>query len=208
VSTTLLAKVASGALWPIAAVAILSIASKYVLTWRGRHIFNPTNFGIAVMLLCAPSSMTILSHEFSNSAIANAIIWCVGLIVVARARFLHITFAYLPAFVVFAALRAGLHGGELRTELAPLSGPMYQLFIFFMITDPPTAVTGKRNQVIVAILVAAMEAVLRMGNDAGLPLFAAFSAAPAIFGLAIVGPIAKWIDLERSAKPVVAARIA
>ena len=92
-----------------------------------------------------------------------------------------------------------LRPGELRAELAPLTGPMYQLFIFFMITDPPTAVTGKRNQVIVAILVAAMESLLRMGNDAGLPLFGIFSAAPAIFGLAIFGPIAKVIDLERGA---------
>src|SRR5262245_5922752 len=28
----------------------VTIASKFVLKWRGKHIFNPTNFGIVAML--------------------------------------------------------------------------------------------------------------------------------------------------------------
>lgn len=198
VSTTLLTRPAAGAWWPIVAVAVLSILSKYVLTWRGRHIWNPTNFGIALILLAAPNSATILGHEFGNSPWANGVIWFVGLIVVARARLLHITASYALGFLVFAWLRSLMFGTALTTEVAPLTGPMYQLFIFFMVTDPPTAVTGRNKQILVAFLVAACEALIRVGNDLELSFLAPFSAAPAIFGLTIVGPIAKWIDLERA----------
>ncbi|MCC7170925.1 MAG: hypothetical protein IT459_10785 [Planctomycetes bacterium] len=196
VSTTLLTRPAAGAWWPIVAVAALSILSKYVLTWRGKHVWNPTNFGIALILLAAPNSATILGHEFGNTPWANGVIWFVGLIVVARARLLHVTASYVVGFVVFAALRSVLNGGGFATELGPLTGPMYQLFIFFMVTDPPTAVVGRNKQIVVAFLVAACEALIRIGNDLELSFLAPFSAAPAIFGLAIVGPIAKAIDLE------------
>jgi Na+-translocating ferredoxin:NAD+ oxidoreductase RnfD subunit len=196
VSTTLLTRPAAGAWWPIVAVAALSILSKYVLTWRQHHIWNPTNFGIALILLAAPSSATILGHEFGNSPWANGVIWFVGGLVVARARLLHITASYALGFVFFAWVRSTMLGTQFGTEVSPITGPMYQLFIFFMVTDPPTAVTGRNKQILVAFLVAACEAVIRFGNDHGIALFLPFSAAPAIFGLTFVGPIAKLIDLE------------
>jgi len=196
VSTTLLTKAAAGLAWPIAAVAAFSIASKSVLTWRGRHLWNPTNFGIGVMLLAAPGSTAILSHEFGNSLWANLAIWCVGLAVVARARLLHITLAYVLTFLALSSLRSALIGSPLLTEIAPITGPMYQLFIFFQITDPPTAVAGRRKQIVVAVLVAVVEAALRLGNDFDIGVLHPFAPAPAIFGLFIVGPLAKAIDLE------------
>ena len=44
------------------------------------------------------------------------------------------------AFVAFAVLRAAVTGHPWLAEVAPITGPMYQLFIFFMITDPKTTV--------------------------------------------------------------------
>jgi Na+-transporting NADH:ubiquinone oxidoreductase subunit NqrB len=29
---------------------VVTIASKFIFKWRGKHIFNPTNFGIVIML--------------------------------------------------------------------------------------------------------------------------------------------------------------
>jgi hypothetical protein len=42
-----------------------------------------------------------------------------------------------------------------------------------------------------------METLIRFGSDKGWPLPTAFNAAPAILALAIVGPVAKWLDLLR-----------
>ena len=38
-------------LWPFVLCAVVSIASKYALRVRGRHLWNPTNFGVTVLLL-------------------------------------------------------------------------------------------------------------------------------------------------------------
>jgi len=74
---------------------------------------------------------------------------------------------------------------------------MYQLFIFFMITDPRTIVRGRNQQIVIAALIAVMETLIRFASDRGWPLPTAFNAAPAFIALATVGPIAKWVDLRR-----------
>src|SRR4029077_18659545 len=49
--------VRSPAYWPYVLCSVISIMSKYVLRVKGRHIWNPSNFGIAVLLLLAPETM-------------------------------------------------------------------------------------------------------------------------------------------------------
>jgi hypothetical protein len=86
-------------------------------------------------------------------------------------------------------------------EIAPITGPMYQLFVFFMITDPRTIVRGRRWQMVVAGIIALVETSIRFGSDQRWPLPLAFNVGPAFLALAIVGPIAKAIDLRRAAQP-------
>jgi len=197
-SLAILLKPAAGLLWPFGLGAVITIASKYVLTWRGRHLWNPTNFSIAALVLLAPGSVSILSHEWGNDLRVNAVIWAIGLLTVARAKLLHVTLSYALAFVAFAGLRTSITGVPFLVELAPITGPMYQLFVFFMITDPPTTVSTRRGRIAVAVIIAAVETLLRLGNDFHLAFAAPFAPAPPIFALAIVGPIAKWIDLLRT----------
>ncbi|HEX7019641.1 MAG TPA: hypothetical protein VF159_06525, partial [Gemmatimonadaceae bacterium] len=96
------------------------------------------------------------------------------------------------------AIRAFALGQPLLPEIAPLTGPMYQLFVFFMITDPRTIVRGRKKQMIVVVLVAAVEALIRLASDQNWPLPTAFNVAPAFLALAIVGPIAKFLELRRA----------
>jgi Na+-transporting NADH:ubiquinone oxidoreductase subunit NqrB len=46
--------VRSPAVWPYLVCAVVSIMSKYVLRVNNRHIWNPSNFGISVLLFLAP----------------------------------------------------------------------------------------------------------------------------------------------------------
>ncbi|MEZ4587547.1 MAG: hypothetical protein R2909_14210 [Gemmatimonadales bacterium] len=197
VSLSLLTKPQGRLLWPFVLGGLLAIGSKYVLRHRGQHLWNPTNLAISLLLLTAPNHVSILSHQWGNDLATNTVIWVFGLAIAARVRVLHVTAAYLAAFFAFAALRTALLGQPLLPELAPLTGPMYQLFIFFMITDPRTTVASKRGRIGVAVLVALVEALIRVAADNHLPLPTAFLAAPPILALAIVGPIAKWLDLHR-----------
>jgi Na+-translocating ferredoxin:NAD+ oxidoreductase RnfD subunit len=196
ISLTLLIKPQGAALWPFALGGFLAISSKYVLRYRDNHLWNPTNFAIVALLLAAPDRVSVLSHQFGNDVATNLVIWAFGLVIAARVGVLHITLTYLASFLLLNSVRAAALGQPLLPELAPITGPMYQLFVFFMITDPRTVVRGRRGQIAVAVVVAAAEALIRFASDRGWPLPIAFNAAPPLVALAIVGPVAKWLDLR------------
>lgn len=200
ISISLLTKPSPGLLWPFILGGFLSIASKYVLTYRGRHLWNPSNFGISVLLLAAPGSVAILSHQFGNELATNAVIWVFGLLIVHRARVLHVTLAYVLAFLALAVVRNQIVGGPLAAEVAPITGPMYQLFIFFMITDPRTTVSTRRGRIMVAAMVAVVEFFIRLAGDLQVPLFRPLFPSPPILALFVAGPVAMWVDLWRKGK--------
>ena len=176
--------------WPYALTAAITILSKYVIRYKGRHIWNPSNFGISWMLFFAPAYVAGLSVQWGNNLLPMAVIWMLGMVIVYRAKRFHVTITYVLGFLFFAFIRSMITQDPFLSEVAPLTGPMYQLFIFFMITDPPTNVRSKKGQILVAFLVALVEFVLRLNQFVYAPFYA----------LAIVGPIAKFIYLRLAAK--------
>ena len=197
ISLALLIKPQANILWPFALGAFLAIASKYVLAYRGRHLWNPSNFAIALLLLLAPGSVAILSHQWGNDLGTNLVIWAFGLVIAWRARVLHVTLTYVACFVVFAIVRHFIVGGPLLAEIAPITGPMYQLFVFFMVTDPRTTVSTRRGRILVVGLVALVETIIRLAGDFQIAWLRPFYPSPPLLALAIVGPLAMWWDLRR-----------
>jgi Na+-translocating ferredoxin:NAD+ oxidoreductase RnfD subunit len=173
-------------LWPFAVAAVISIMSKYVLRFRGRHIWNPSNLGISWMLFFAPFSVAGLSIQWGNNLVPMLVIWTLGIVIVTRAKRLRITLTYVASFLFFSYLRSIILDTSFLTEAAPLTGPMYQLFVFFMVTDPATTVSDKRGQMLVVFLVALVEFVLRLNEFIYAPFFA----------LCLVGPAAMIIHLQ------------
>jgi len=184
--------VRSPAFWPYALCAAISITSKYVLRIKGRHIWNPSNFGISVMLFLAAETVATLSIQWGNYLLPMLVIWGLGSVIIWRLHRFHITGIYVASFLAFAFIRSWMTGSPWQSEIAPITGPMYQLFIFFMITDPKTTVRTKRGQILVVFLVALMEMVLRLEQVVYAPFYALF----------IVGPSAMlveiWLDSRRA----------
>jgi len=115
-----------------------------------------------------------------------------GFAIVYRAKRFHVTITYVISFIALAYLRSLIVGDTFLAEVSPLTGPMYQLFIFFMITDPPTSVSTRKGRILVVILVALVEFVLRLNSFIYAPFYALF----------LVGPLAKYIDLKMSGRKV------
>src|SRR5882724_9953459 len=130
--------VRSPAYWPFALCALISIMSKYVLRVKGRHLWNPSNFGISVLLFFAPWTVASLSIQWGNNIWPMLVIWVLGAAIIYRVNRFHITATYVISFIAFAFMRSWIIGQPWQAEIAPITGPMYQLFIFFMITDPKT----------------------------------------------------------------------
>ena len=189
--------VRSPAYWPYALCALISIMSKYVLRLKGRHLWNPSNFGISVLVFLAPETVATLSIQWGNNVWPMLVIWVLGAAIIYRVKRFHITATYVLSFIAFAFLRSWIIGQPWQAEVAPITGPMYQLFIFFMITDPRTTVKPKWAQCLVAFLVALMEMVLRLAENIHAPYYA----------LTSVGPIAMAIEIWWTTRKQAAAKI-
>jgi Na+-transporting NADH:ubiquinone oxidoreductase subunit NqrB len=173
--------------WPYALCSAISIASKYLIRIDGRHIFNPSNLGIVAMLLLASDTVASLSVQWGNNLLPLIVVWFFGAAIIASVGRFHITLTYVVSFILLSVLRSAITGHPWLSEVAPLTGPMYQLFIFFMITDPKTTVGPRWAQSLVAFLVAVVEAILRLMQVVNAPFFALF----------MVGPSAVLIESAR-----------
>ena len=179
----------SSALWPFVLCGMISITSKYVLRVANRHLWNPTNFGVTMMLFLAPQHVASLSVQADNNGLAVAIIWALGGLIMYRLGRFHIPLTFIATFIPLAFIRSAATGHLWQTEIAPITSPMFQLYIFFMITDPPTTTRAKWSQVLVAALVAVMETVYRL----------AFKDVHSLYhALFTVGPVTNLIEIYAS----------
>jgi hypothetical protein len=176
--------------WPYFLTSLISITSKYVLRLRGRHLWNPTNFGVSAVVFLAPATVAVLSVQWGNVVAPMAVIWILGTVIVWRVGRAHISVTYVLSFLMFSFVRAWWTGTPWLANVAPITGPMYQLFTFFMVTDPKTTVRSVKGQCVVVFIVAAVETVLRLNEVVYAPFYALF----------IVGPIALLIEQWRDAQ--------
>jgi hypothetical protein len=165
--------------WPYALCSAISITSKYVIRVDGRHVWNPSNLGIVAMLVLAADTVAGLSVQWGNNLLPVIVVWVFGAAIIHAVGRFHITLTYVISFLVFSALRAAVTGHPWLSEVAPITGPMYQLFIFFMITDPRTTVRPVWGQSLVAFLIAAVEALMRLFEFVYAPFYALFLVGPA-----------------------------
>jgi hypothetical protein len=171
--------------WPYVLASLLTISSKYILTYRGRHIWNPSNFGVCIILFFGSFGASVLSVQWGNNLWAMIVIWIIGSYSIYQIKRFHICATYVASFVTFSWVRSLVLDSPFLVEVAPLTGPMYQLFVFFMITDPKTTVSAKWGQYAVPFAIALVGMFLRFGKFIYAPFYALF----------IVGPIAMLIEL-------------
>jgi hypothetical protein len=185
--------------WPYALCAFISIASKYVLRFRGRHLWNPSNLGVSLVLFLAKDTVSLLSVQWGNVVAPMVVIWLLGSVIVWRVGRFYLSATYVASFLLFSLVRAAAAGIPWVAAVAPITGPMYQLFIFFMVTDPKVTVRPMWAQCLVVFIVALTELILRLDEVVYAPFYA----------LCLVGPSAllveMWLDARRVKMQAVAA---
>src|SRR4029077_12491183 len=162
--------------WIFAATAAVSLLSKHLIRWRGRHIFNPSNFGLVLCFLVlgenraepldfwwGPMSLWLAL------AIALSVLGCLPIL--SRLRLLVIAGSFWLAFAGgIAVLAATGHSMTARWHLGPITGwsfwwllvtsPEILIFLFFMITDPMTIPKGRVARVVYAVCVGLLATLL------------------------------------------------
>ena len=155
--------------WLFAGTAAVGLLSKYVITFRGRHIFNPSNIGLVLcFVLFGPERADPLPFWWGPMSVwlALALVLIVGggLAILAR---LHLTPIAVGFWLTFAAgiavLAATGHEMTAAWHLGPIGGrelwwtlvtsPEVLVFLFFMITDPRTIPETRRGRLAYAVSV-------------------------------------------------------
>ena len=135
---------------------LLSISSKYLLTFEGRHVFNPSMFGVAVSLLIGNDLIgTAPAYQWGGTwAMSAFLIMAALFLFVLRIGRTPLIVAFLGFYLLQIALRAWLMRWYLPPEsliLGTLSSAPFFLFVFYMITDPKTSPARPRDQVLTAL---------------------------------------------------------
>src|SRR5439155_1672013 len=82
-----------------AVTAAVTIASKFVLRWNSKHIFNPTNFGLVFMMLCSDRAVWVSPGQWGDFAFFAFLVICLGGLVVNRAARVDVTLAFLVSWL-------------------------------------------------------------------------------------------------------------
>ena len=162
--------------WIFAATAAVSLLSKHLIRWRGRHIFNPSNFGLVLcFLVLGKTRAEPLDFWWGPMslwlALAIALIVAGGLTILSRLRLLIIAGGFWLAFAAgIGVLAASGHSMTARWHLGPITGwsfwwllvtsPEILIFLFFMITDPMTIPKGRVARVVYSVCVGLLATLL------------------------------------------------
>ncbi len=161
-------------LLPIVFATALSIASKVLIrapVGQGhyQHIFNPSNFGVAMTLVLFPQVGFAPPYHFTEN-ITGAWDWVVPGVVLVTGIIIHALFtrrlllasAWVLGFVLQGMVRAKIFGTPLYVPLMPMTSAAFILFTLYMIPDPATTPLKPVRQLLFGFSVAMVYGVLQV----------------------------------------------
>ncbi|MBI3745474.1 MAG: hypothetical protein HY264_02900 [Chloroflexi bacterium] len=159
-----------------AGIAGLSLLSKYVIRYRGSHVFNPSNIGlVAAFVVLGSGRVEPLDFWWSRldgwMLAAYAVIIVGGLLITRRLHLLALGAAFWLTLAAGVGVLAGSgHCMTANWAFAPVCGadfwrvivtsPEVLIFLFFMITDPKTTPGGQVGRVAFGVLVGIVSTLL------------------------------------------------
>lgn len=189
-----------------AVAAAVAVGTKFLVRIDGKHVFNPTNIALVVMLLTTRDAW-ISPGQWGSTAFFAFFISCAGMLVVYRAVRSDVTVAFLGFYVALLFGRALWLGDPLAIPILRLENGALLLFAFFMISDPKTTPDSRAARILFAALVALFGwwIQVKLFRSEGL-LFALALLSPAVPLLDRLMPGSRY-DWAAAASPVPVANI-
>ena len=169
---------------PVAALAaFIAIGSKFLVRWHDKHVFNPTNLALVVVL--ATGLGWISPGQWGQVAWLGFLIACLGSLVITRAARADVTVAFLGSYVSLLSARSLWLGDPLTIPFHQIESGALLIFAFFMISDPKTTPDSRRGRVIFALVVALAAIYVQYGL---------FHPHGPLWGLIACSPLVPFID--------------
>ncbi len=120
---------------------------------NGKHVFNPTNFGIVILLLTT-NMIWVSPGQWGNVAFFGFLMACLGGLVVHRALRSDVAIAFALCYAALLFGRSFYLGEPMAIPIRRLQSGGLLLFTFFMISDPRTTPDSRAGRFLFAALVA------------------------------------------------------
>lgn len=193
---------APGNTWLMLLAAWITMTGKFLVTWRGHHVYNPTNLALIILIFATGGSVAIApAYQWGGSWQIVAFVFVLGSVICWRAKKLPLVLAFGVTWALGALLRAHIsHMPAEITLYAQLSGGAFWLFIFFMITDPKTSPPLWRGQLAFGGAVGAVDIWLQLNTAVFSVFYALFivCSARALFFMAQDGR--RWLRTRAAAR--------
>lgn len=172
--------------WVFVIAAVWSIASKHLIKVNGRHIFNPSNFGIVAVLLLGHGMATVApGSQWGGDLLFALVVLSFGMIMSYRVKRLALVAGWVSGYITMGLLRVALGQGGLIFALGPMTGAEFMLFTISMVPDPPTSPARKDLQFGWGLSIAFLDGIMRLGE-------VRFSMFYALFILCAIRP---WFEI-------------
>jgi Na+-transporting NADH:ubiquinone oxidoreductase subunit NqrB len=166
------------------AAGVIAIASKYLIRWRGKHIFNPANFGLVIMSL-AFGAAWISPGQWGQATLFALLLLALGGVVTGKAKRWDVSLSLLGVYAALVFGRAVWLGDPLAIPIHQMQSGALLIFAFFMISDPKTTPDSRLGRVLFAAVVATVGFSIQ---------FLLFNAAGIILALILCAPFVPFID--------------
>jgi hypothetical protein len=156
---------------PVMFAVVVAIGSKYLVRVRvgqsRRHVLNPSNLGIAVVLLVYPWVSISPPYHFTQW-VSGPVDWIIPVAILASGTMLNagltrkipLIMGWVGGFALQAIVRTMIEGTATVSALAPMTGVAFVLFTNYMITDPGTTPVRPARQVAFGVATALTYGVL------------------------------------------------
>ncbi|MHC0431257.1 enediyne biosynthesis protein [Streptomyces sp. O3] len=153
--------------WVMMFGVVVAVGTKWVLRaplkGRMRHYMNPSNFGIAIILLLFPWASIAPPYHFTEHLhgpgdwVLPAIIIVLGTMLNAKlTNRMWLIGAWLVGFALQAVIRGLFLDTSIPAALGMMTGVAFVLFTNYMVTDPGTSPSKRSSQIAFGGGVAAM----------------------------------------------------
>ena len=172
---------ASHYVWLVFASA-LAIVSKFVIRWQGRHVFNPSNIAIVVLLL-ASDMVWVTPGKWGQGLWLALLVAAAGLVVILGWRPMLTSLSFLACYSAILIVRAMWLGDPMAIPLHQLQSGALLIFTFFMLSDPMTTPVSAWGRVLFGCTLAVLASWLQ---------FVHFLPNAFLYALALMSP---WVPV-------------
>ncbi|WP_243718965.1 enediyne biosynthesis protein [Actinomadura sp. KC06] len=143
--------------WVMIFGVLVAVGAKWVLRapvkGRMRHYMNPSNFGIAVILLVFPWASIAPPYHFTER-FESPVDWLVPAIILGAGTMLNakltgrvwLIMGWLSCYVIQAVVRGVLLDVSIPAALIMMTGVAFVLYTNYMVTDPGTSPSAPASQ--------------------------------------------------------------